>query len=299
MNSYLKGWKIGFLASLDFRSWKAEKVAATLSQIGYEGVEWTLAHFNPKTKTIKELEALVKTTREHGLEISEVVAQQDLITLNEKIKRDRINLIKECIKAVGQVDIKTVNLFTGPAPWDPNAPRIPRDITEGEAWSLILDAFNELVEEAERYGVYLAVEAVFGHLCHDYYTIKELLDNIDSKFLGVNMDPSHYALYRNDIPWVVKKLGKKIKHAHVKDVAGKPGKHGEDFIFPLLGEGMIDWKGFFEALRNIGYNGFLSVEFESFGYYTKILGRDPAKAAEISMEQMKQLLKLCESREKA
>jgi len=284
-------WKFGFLASLDFRFWEAEKVVVALSKIGYEGVEWTLSHFNPRTKTLTDLQRLISTTRDHGLEISEVVVQQDVVTLDEKARRDRIDLVKECIKAAGQVGVKTINLFTGPAPWDPKAPKIPIDLTEGKAWTLVLEAFNEFVSEAEKNEVYLAVEAVFGHLCHDYYTMKELLDNFNSKYLGVNMDPSHYALYRNDVSWVVKKFGDKIKHVHLKDAIGKPGLHGEDFMFPLLGEGMIDWKGFLDALRSIGYKGFLSVEFESFGYYAKILGRDPVKAAEISMEHLKRLEK--------
>jgi len=294
MSSVFRGWKVGFTASLDFCSWKPERVVEALSKIGYGGVEWTLSHFNPETKSIEELETLVKTTRDHGLEISEIVVQQDLVEPDEKVRRERIDMVKRCIKAAGEAGVDTLNLFTGPSPSDPNSPKILRSIQEGEAWSMVLGAFDELVEEAERYGVYLAVEAVFGHLCHDYYTLKELLDNIDSEYLGVNMDPSHYALYRNDVSWVVKRLGDKIKHVHMKDVVGRPGIHGEDFIFPLLGEGVVDWKGFLEALRSIGYEGFLSVEFESFEYYAKILGKDPVKAAKISMEQLKQLVKLCE-----
>lgn len=290
MNDGSKAWKLGFLASLDFSSWNAEDVVEALSRIGYEGIEWTSAHFNPRTRTTAELAALVKTTRDRGLEVSEVGAQQDLVTPDERVRGDRLTAIRECIKAVSQVGIRTMNLFTGPAPWDPTAPRIPDDMAEGKAWSLVLESFNELVADAEKYDVDLAVEAVFGHLCHDYYTMKELLDDVDSRRLCVNMDPSHYALYRNDVPWVVRKLGDKIRHVHMKDVAGSPGRHGEDFIFPLLGEGMIDWNGFLEALEDIGYRGFLSVEFESFGYYAKVLGKDPVKAAEISMEAMKQLV---------
>jgi sugar phosphate isomerase/epimerase len=105
------------------------------------------------------------------------------------------------------------------------------------------------------------------------------------------MDPSHYALYRNDLPWVVKRLGDKIRHVHMKDVFGKPGVHKEDFMFPLLGEGMINWKRFLEALDSVGYKGYFSVEFESFGYYYNILESDPIRAAETSMKQLKMLEK--------
>jgi inosose dehydratase len=103
------------------------------------------------------------------------------------------------------------------------------------------------------------------------------------------MDPSHYQLYGNDLPWVIGKWGSRIKHVHLKDVVGRPGLPMQDFIFPLLGEGSIDWEAFTRALDEVGYDGYLSVEFESFAYYRQVLGGDPARAAELSMEQVRGL----------
>lgn len=80
--------------------------------------------------------------------------------------------------------------------------------------------------------MYLAVEAVFGMVCHDYYTLKELLRQINSNWLVVNLDPSHYVLYGNDIEWVIKRLNNKIKHVHLKDVIGKPGTLWYRFYVP-------------------------------------------------------------------
>jgi len=284
--------KISFMASLDFSSWEPKKILESLFNAGYDGVEWTLSHFNPRTKSIEELRELVNLTKDYDLKVSEVVIQQDIVNLSKKIRRDRIDLVKESIVAAGEVGVKILNLFSGPAPWDPKAPRIPGDISEGEAWGQVLDAYSEFVNLAERHKVYLAVEAVWGHLCHDYYTTKELIDSFNSEYLGINMDPSHYQLYGNDVSWVVKRWGEKIKHVHLKDVIGKPGTQGKDFMFPLLGEGMVDWSAFLKALDEIGYEGFLSVEFESFNYYRNVLSSDPVKAAKLSMEQVKKLIRL-------
>jgi len=282
--------KIGFMASLDFKTWKAESIIKALSSLGYVGVEWTLSHFNPRNKNEKELLELVELCHAYKMEISGVAVQQDYVTLDDNIRRDRIDLTKEVIKAASRVGIKVLNVYTGPAAEDPKALRIPKDITEEKAWNLVLEAYNEIVEVAEKEKIYLAVEAVFNQLCHDYYTLKELLNSINSKYLAVNMDPSHYYLYGNDIIWVVKKLSTKIKHVHIKDAIGKPGIMGVDFIFPLIGEGGIDWKGFINALDAIEYDGFLSIEFESFNYYNNILRRDPVKAAEISLELFKKVI---------
>lgn len=279
----------GFLASLGFTSWKPEEVVRRLAELGYQAVEWPLAHYNPQTKGRDALSRLVRVSVAAGLEVSEVGAQHDMLTLDEDLRRSRVNLVRECIQVAGDAGVKVVNIFTGPAPWDPEAPRLGVDLSEGEAWDIIQQVFDELVLVAERSGVYLAVEAVFGHLAHDYYTVQELLRRYDSPHLGINMDPSHYRLYGNDIPWVIRQLGPRIYHVHLKDVIGRPGVHGKDFMFPMLGEGLIDWRAFVAALDEIGYTGALSVEFESFTYYRTVLKDDPVKAAAISMEQIKAL----------
>jgi sugar phosphate isomerase/epimerase len=164
-------------------------------------------------------------------------------------------------------------------------------MAEGEAWELVFGAFDVLVPAAERHGVRLAVEAVFGMAVRDYYTTLPLMARYESAALGLNFDPSHYALYGNDIPWAVRQWGSRIVHVHLKDCVGVPGGlPGETFTFPLLGEGTVPWPAFFAALDEVGYQGYLSVEFEAFTYYSAILRGDPAEAARISLEQSLALL---------
>ena len=125
-------------------------------------------------------------------------------------------------------------------------------------------------------------------LVHDFYTLQEFLSYFGSKNLAVNLDPSHMVLYGNDVAYAVRRLGKRIKHVHVKDAVGKPGTQNENFMFPMLGEGVTDWKGFFDALSEVGYDGFLSVEFESDNYLRNVWGGEWAKAAEASKQQTRQ-----------
>jgi sugar phosphate isomerase/epimerase len=278
----------GYMASLGFGAWPVEEVARCLAGLGYGAVEWTGAHFGPG-RSLEELRDLVRIPERYGLAVSEAVVQQDFVTLDRATWEQRVAFTADCIRAAAQAGISTLNLFTGPAPWDPQAPRLGREIGEGQSWELVLEVFGRLVPLAEQQRVYLAVEAVFGHLCHDYYTLRELLDHFDSAYLAVNMDPSHYRLYDNDVPWVVQRLGPRIRHVHLKDVVGRPGMVGQDFCFPLLGEGVVDWPAFATALQQAGYRGALSVEFEAFGYYERVLARDAARAAALSMEQIKAL----------
>lgn len=280
--------KLGFMASLGYGVMEPRDVVRSLKSIGYDGVEWTLSHFNPRTKSPSDLRRLIDLTEEGGMECSEAVVQQDVVCLDDDTRQDRIKFAVECIQAAGEVGITTLNFFTGPAPWDPSAPVVGRDISMGTAWQQMIDAFDEFVPAAAQANIGIAVEGVWGHLCHDYFTTRALIDHYRQDCLGVNFDPSHDVLYGNtDAAWLVRQWGPAIKHCHLKDAVGVP-VDGQ-FVFPFLGEGRVDWTGFFTTLDEIGYAGFCSVEFESFGYLDKVLEGDIEAAARMSYEQIRVL----------
>jgi sugar phosphate isomerase/epimerase len=281
------GHRIAYLTDRGFADSNPEEVVSCLSQLGYDGVEWGTGHFNVRTKSDTYLHKLVQLSAEAGLGISEVIIHEDFVSLNESVRRERIQFVLDSIEAAYSCGIKIMNLFTGPAPWDPTAPKLGRDIPEGTAFEQVVEAFTQFVEIATKRGICIALEAVFGHVCREYFTTMELLRRITSPNLGVNMDPSHYVLYGNDLVWAVKQLARKIVHVHLKDVIGRPGVMDEDFMFPLLGEGRIDWSAFLQALESIHYDGYLSVEFESFRYYHTVLADRPEWAAQLSMEHVK------------
>ena len=281
--------KIGFLASLGFAAMEPEEVLKTLSEIGYKAVEWTLAHLDPRKKSVEEIKRVVDLTKQYDMEVSAVQVVQDLVVLDENMRKKTTDFVLQCIQTFSEAGITTISLLTGPFVWESDAPRIGKDITEGKAWDMVYKAFDIFVPQAEKFKMNLAVEGVFCMLCHDYYSTRHLIDHYDSGYLGVNFDPSHDILAGNlDVGWIVRSWGNKIKHVHVKDAVGieVPGK----FIFPLLGEGNVDWTSFFKALEEIGYDGYLSVEFESFKYYQQILGNDIKKVAVLSWDNIKKLI---------
>jgi sugar phosphate isomerase/epimerase len=278
-------WKTAFIP---YWTKDAGQALDVLSRCGYEGVEW--AHHLHFTSN-EDLLRVAKLTRERGMAVSDIMCSQDLVSGKKEEKDQRLGFILEKIPAAREASIDIVNLFTGPVEWS-SAVRMGKDMKEGDAWPYVIDAFRKIVEAAEKSDVTITVEAAFGMLVHDYYTLREFLGYFDSKNLAVNMDPSHLVLYGNDAALAVRRLGSRIKHVHVKDVIGKPGTLSEDFMFPMLGEGAVNWKDFFEALREVGYGGYLSVEFESENYLKNVMKGDWSKAARVSREQLQALVDL-------
>ncbi len=242
-----------------------------------------------REKTVEEIKRVVDLTKQYDMGVSGVAVVQDLVVLDENMRKKTTDFLSQCIQTFSEAGITTIILYTDPTVEESDAPTIGKDITEGKAWDMVYKAFDIFVPQAEKCKMNLAVEACYCMLCHDYYSTRNLIDHYDSGYLGVNLDPSHYVLAGNlDMGWAVKKWGNELKGVHLKDAVGIEvlGK----FIFPLLGEGNVDWTSFFKALDEIGYDGYLTVEFESFKYYEQILGNDIKKAAVLSLDNLKKLI---------
>ncbi len=286
----MRKWKLAYLAGLGYAAMPAEKVIEVLRKIGYEGIEWTAAHFNPD-RPISELRDLVRRTRDAGLEVSRIATGADFVCLNDGERRRRIEHTVRTIEAAGMCRVAAVGVQTGPFVWDPSAPRLGEQISESAAWQQVQEAYAVFTPVAKAAGVVLCTEGIFGTLTHDFYSHKFFMDQLDPGVHKVNFDPSHGILYGNlDVGWVIRQWGGRIGHVHLKDAVGVP-QVGR-FLFPLLGEGMVDWKAFFKALDDIGYAGFCSVEFEAFPYFDRVLKGDAEAAARLSFEQVKALLAL-------
>jgi 2-keto-myo-inositol isomerase len=78
----------------------------------------------------------------------------------------------------------------------------------------------------------------------------------------------------------------KISHYHIDDAA--PGKAAGSQTDPdrvMPGDGQIDLKGEIEVLREIGYDGTVSLELFNSEWWEK----DPSETLKIGLERMKEL----------
>ena len=266
----------GFLANGEMLGWEPEKLAFFIKDTGYDCVELIGDIIFADGKDGKDFKAAAD---KYGIGISEILAQHDYVILDEAQRKASIDATVLQVKKAVDMGVKIVNLFTGPVPWMPDSIKVGQQVSMTDAWSMVFDAFDTIIPVAEKEGVKLAVENVWGMLAHDFYTNKYLNNHYNNANLGVNLDPSHDVLYGNtDMSFLVKSWGEKIFHVHVKDAVGvaEPGK----FIFPLLDEGNVDFRTFFDTLKEIGYEGCASVEFESWAYRNKTLGGSHAATAE-------------------
>ena len=82
----------------------------------------------------------------------------------------------------------------------------------------------------------------------------------------------------------------RVVHVHLSDCPKMPPEEVRDDHRVLPGEGVIDLKGFFATLRQIGYAGWVSLELMN-----PMLWRgNPAQLAELGLMALRRVLGLAE-----
>ena len=283
--SYVAFWFENLRTEDDVR-----RVAHDLGSIGYRGMDIKDTCFAAGPEELPDLlKRAVRGAEKEGLAVPCAVHLGDHSSPEKWEKESEATC--RFIRAAAGADIGLVNTCVGSVP-----PRLPGEWWEeprqdtGKAWDALKRSLERIARTAEDAGVKVVLESVAGQLAYDYFTTMEMLGLSGSGPLCLTMDPSHYYLADNDIPWTIRRLGNRIRHVHLKDAAGRAGS---PHITPLMGEGGVDWPGFFHALEEIGYDGWYAVEFESWNLAALLT---PLEGARLSYETTMAVLRHIDTR---
>jgi inosose dehydratase len=135
---------------------------------------------------------------------------------------------------------------------------------ESQYWEKLVTALRHLTVNATRLGVNLAVEAGSfpGSLLHNLSRMQYLLSHDGLETLGVLFDSGHYQVRGDSVVEAYRALSQRVVHVHAKDAKGNL----EDFEFPPLGQGDVDFDGLLGTMVAAGYDGYISIEYEAFAW---------------------------------
>jgi len=119
-----------------------------------------------------------------------------------------------------------------------------------------IEYMKRLVPYAERYGVKIALENMPNpHVpCGRVEELAECVDAVNSEYLVACLDVGHSTALGYDAGEAVRILGKRLHCLHIHDNDGRRDLHSLPY------HGVTNWKHFTDALREIGYNGTMSLE---------------------------------------
>jgi len=128
----------------------------------------------------------------------------------------------------------------------------------GQVWDTYVQSLQRCLDICVENGMEFYIEGHANVIVSNTDTMLRLFDRIPSDKIGVNFDTAWHLLQREYLPLSIRKLGKRLRHFHLRDGDGMI-----NYGLPC-GTGIIDWQDFFETLKEIGFDGFLSFEITGF-----------------------------------
>ena len=133
---------------------------------------------------------------------------------------------------------------------------LPEHRVSGDEWGWAVEMFQALGDALDAHDVTLCVEPVNRSETFFMRTAaeaKRFCEAVGHARVGVTMDTFHANIEEKSIAAAVRLLGGDLKHVHASENdRGVPGA------------GHVDFAGMVEALREVGYDGYLMIE--GFGY---------------------------------
>jgi len=265
----------------NFGKYPFEKALRNMVELGYKGTE-IYPHVEILQKGRTELKRLLDI---YGLEpvtflmggygINSGVrslADTDKQRLEETIRNYKENIL-----------LAEANGFSKMLVFPGEAPRDESDIDE--AFRSAARNLGPIADFAADHGIEILIETYSGALAKDAHTFLRMRELSGSENVYANVDPSNYFVVGDDVIQALKRLGSLVHGAHIKDVVRTP----ERYYWAPTGEGEVDFRSFLSALKSIGYEGWLVVEYEagmSGRYYA-----DPERGAKESYQYITSILK--------
>ncbi len=247
-----------------------------LAGLGFTGVEPTVI---PGYST--ELDSLDGAERrriralfdDHGLDMPAVAGHRSLLADGAEHEENwrrltgAVDLCAEWAPAGGPPPALDTTLGGRPADWEPRR-------------GFILERVGRLVDYAASAGVVIALEPHVGSALDLPDKAVWLLERVDSAFLKLNFDISHFEVLGLPTAETVAVLAPHSVHTHVKDQRGRSPSH--EFLIP--GEGPFDFPAYLREMERAGYDGYITAEVSVM--VQRRPGYDPLAAAEFTFRTL-------------
>ena len=217
-------------------------------EAGYEAVELT---FSATGKDLNiemsagELSGVAERCAAAGVTIAAVLGHYaergNLLSPDAAEREACCRCLVRALEIAGTLGTEAVLLHPG---------QLTADSTYGSAWDNIVGALRDVAPVAAQHRAAVAVENVWNKFMLSSREAAQLVDEVDSDWVGIYLDTANMMAYGFPEHWI-RELGARIKKVHFKDFLRK------DRGFVDLMDGDTDWPVVMAELRAIGYDGTL------------------------------------------
>ena len=149
-------------------------------------------------------------------------------------------------------------------------------------WQINEEFFKELVPYAKEYGITVCFENMPMKTVSMSTTEKslEFINMIGMDNMKLCLDTGHEAVFGLSPAEAVRRAGKKLAVLHIHDNDGKSDRHW------VPGMGVIDFKDFYKALKEIEFDGVFSMETSFNGFLPNMPLETKIKALKVVLDDI-------------
>ena len=265
-----------------FKRYSLEDSIKEISAIGYEGVEilCDVPHAYPPEFDEKKIQSVKNLLSENNLQISNLNAftlyaigdtyHPSWIEEDEKARETRVKHTIDCIHMAKKLGAKNISTEPG-GPLDGT-----RNVAELE--KLFIDGLLKASKMAEKEEVKILVEPEPFLLLENSKQFKNFIKKVNSEYVKLNFDIGHFFCANEDPAQLVYELSDYTDHFHLADIAQS---RVHNHLIP--GIGAIDFAQVFQAIDEIGYGGFVTVELYPYQV-------NPIEAAQKTFDYLRDII---------
>lgn len=245
-----------------FEKLKFEEMVKILSEVGYRGLEIRTCDTQlPITATKKRAKELYNILAEHNIAVTCISSfTGNYSEKNEADCAKQLDEFKAFVDLAGEIECDMVRHWAG---W------CSSESATAEKWERSVRWMQKAAEIADKANVKVGLEIHHRSLLDNVESILKYLGDVDRKNVVLIHDAEN--MYHDGVEYgasAVRKLGNHIYGVHIKDVVtledkSNPHAHeykGKLFCSRLINEGGVDHYSVFQGLKDIGYEGYLTVE---------------------------------------
>ncbi len=257
--------KIGILtARFDPDHWPLERIIEWAGANGIDCLEVAVpAHLDVRRLLAEKRQAdLDEKLRAAGVSISSLAFYTTALNdPDPAVRREQADGLRAAIEAADALGVDTVCTLAGlPAPGKTKMQTIREDLPR---------VFAPALKEAAKRGVRIALENWFATNIQHLEHWKGLFDALPDENFGLNFDPSHLLWQGIDYLAAVEEFAGRIFHTHAKDCAVNDAAlrrvgvlEGGWWRYTIPGTGRVGWGEYLGKLREVGFDGAVSIEHE-------------------------------------
>jgi sugar phosphate isomerase/epimerase len=239
--------------------------------LGYDGVMLMAKrpHLSVLDFDVKTCEELRRLLGELSLKVVCLAGYNDFSLGSDRpdipLREMQILYVRELAQRAHALDCPLIRVFTS---YDDL--RTPYD----QQWTTCVSCLKECARQAAAFGVTIGVQNHHDTAVH-YETMFDLLEEIDEPNCKAMFDAWAPALHGMDLEAAVLKMAPYLVHTTAADYVRRPRfryqpplvnytRETDAIRAVTMGEGFIDYRAFFGALRKIGYQGSIAYEMCSY-----------------------------------